>query len=484
MPNLVESLPGVRVRFPNLWKRRMKNQMIENCKGDCREVRALAAAVIPGIRARARRLGRELSRLIAETAEGVVDFDDMRTTLEAVRALPGGDRITGRAALLEKCEAFICDDCGAIEPAGTEHGTGGGHEVCDSCYESYSTCENCGCHVLLDDAQSSPDGETYCDDCYRESFASCSTCGETFSRDDMHGVRGLRGLHCSDCCDEHYHYDDDAGEYSSRPPAPKLRANQGPSERDSKIWQWLRGFSQAGEIIECSLPNNGIAHTGIERVAAELFADNTTRRRMFNEWIYAERSKNGAELTEWANKSGTLPKRIARWVKATFGEKLDCAALGKIGDLARTYCPKESAFRYKVVGGEANGDWLDWGSCDYGQSCSCWWSVYSGARRQLESQHNGFALLFYDRDGVGVGRVWVLVLGGVAYLFNVYGPHSLLSVARMLSFQCAGLYHVCDHFSWPGAFINSSCAYGVGYCSDTEFKTRVDVSIVCTEMGD
>jgi hypothetical protein len=409
--------------------------------------------------------------------------------LEAVRRLTGSakfKRSRNIASLLEARDIVVCEDCGAIVPEDDSHDAGGRREtriVCDDCFGDLCTCEECGAGVSGDDI-TEIGGVSICDCCRdRGNYFRCDDCREWFHCDESHGVAGGNCV-CEGCVDSYYYWESDE-EYHSEP-EPEERddspvdPDHGRDERGEKIWQWLRG--RRGQRHRVEMPNNGIAEAGVVRivdVVAPYNSDDTAEgiiaravRYDLQCWLAEERRERDSELTEWVTKAGTLPKRLSKWF-AKRGVKLSSDLLGKVGDIARQYCPKRSVYLYDVVGGDGpNGSWAEWEPGDYGEHRgSCWFGgSYNGARLQLQAQHQGFAVRFYDPDNpsAGVGRCWVIVENGIAFLFNAYGP-SLLSMARMVAQECGGLYHECKAFDWSEAYVNGGRAQCVGYCADDEF---------------
>jgi hypothetical protein len=413
--------------------------------------------------------------------------------LEAVRRLTGSAKFKRSrtiSRLKELRKIIVCEDCGAIVPEDESHDAGGRREtriVCASCFDELCTCEDCGAGVSGDDITMI--GECgVCDSCRdRGNYFRCDDCGEWF-HDDVSYSTARRACVCGACVESYYYWESD-NEYHSEP-EPEERGDSpvdpdhGRNERGEKIWQWLRG--RRGQRHRVEMPNNGIAEAGVVRivdVVAPYNSDDTAEgiiaravRYDLQYWLAEERRERDSELTEWVTRSGTLPKRLSKWF-AKRGVKLSSDVLGKVGDIARQYCPKKSVFVYDVVGGDGpNGSWAEWEPGDYGEKpTSCWFGdgSYNGARLQLQAQHQGFAVRFYDPDDTsrGVGRCWVIVENGIAFLFNAYGPYSLLSIARMLSQEAGAIYHEVKSFEWSEAYINpcKAEAQAVGYCADDEF---------------
>lgn len=136
---------------------------------------------------------------------------------------------------------------------------------------------------------------------------------------------------------------------------------------------------------------------------------------------------------------GTLPKRLGKFVKKTYGINLSNETLQAIGNIANQYTEQEQSYTFDVT------NVVDWGKSDFGQRSSCWWGT--DAIQLLEQ--NGAAIRFWEEVESrhidekilnGYGRVWVVPCKPKAntfIIFNGYGMadgyNSTLIMARVLA---------------------------------------------------
>lgn len=429
------------------------------------------------------------------------DLDKLAEALEAIRAISSSlasrvfTNLSARRGDL--CDALSrCDCCSSfsVEPL---HGVSGGDSVCDTCLEDdYCTCSDCSETVANDDV-ADIGGDSVCSSCRENGdYFHCHDCSEWFGNDDGSYELSSGRCVCSGCSESYYYWESD-GLYHDEEEDDETVSypNQGACQRETAIHKWLTARAALG-IQDCELPNSGLSDQGFGALFEAMMSrgligwnytaatvlpalcdcGKAVRAGAFEAWARTEGYCKGGDGIPWSSKAGTLPKRIAKFFAAS-GVKLKPDSLGMIGDLARSYCPKSHKYRYDVV---CNGG-FDWDSGDFGDHGSCYWGCHAKCRHQLQSQHNAFALRWYEvgnTDNRGVGRCWIVVQDGVAFLFNYYGPDSLLTAARMLATECKGLYHECRLSCNSGTsdfYLNGSGnGYSVGYRSDADFPTEHD----------
>ncbi len=447
---------------------------------------------------RYREAGRALSSALAAN-----NLNALAEALEALRAISSSlanrvfTKLTARRGDL--CGAIShCECCSSfsVEPL---HRVSGGDSVCDTCLEDdYCTCSDCSETVANDDV-SDINGDSVCSSCRANGdYFHCHDCSEWFASDDGSYELSSGRCVCSGCSDSYYYWESDGLYHDDEEDDETISyPNQGKCERETAIHKWLTSRAALG-IQDCELPNSGLSDQGfsalfeammsrgligwdydVNSVPPQLCRDGkAVRAGVFEKWAREEGYCRGPDGIAWSTKAGTLPKRIAKFF-ASCGVKLKPDSLGMIGDLARSYCPKSHKYRYDVV---TNGG-FDWNSGDFGDHGSCYWGCHSKCRHQLRSQHNAFALRWYDVTASadnprGVGRCWVVVQDGVAFLFNYYGPDSLLTAARMLATECKGLYHEvrlsCNSGTSDFYLNGSGNGYSVGYREDSDFPAEHD----------
>ena len=103
-----------------------------------------------------------------------------------------------------------CDDCGATVRIDDTR-TIADNVVCDDCYgDNYFRCVICGEDQHNDDQAGDYDGEPLCQSCYDDDFITCEQCGIIVNSVDAHAP-GDRFL-CRDCFDSSYGCCSDCGE--------------------------------------------------------------------------------------------------------------------------------------------------------------------------------------------------------------------------------------------------------------------------------
>jgi hypothetical protein len=508
---LTEEWQSIRENYgtSSLYRARRRERLRERVARRLSPPRPSARGDIFGHRRDSRRLLRERGAAIsAAIVSG--DVDQAAEALEALAGHIGRGRASTvfRKLCAARGDLFdavsVCDCCGSFS---TESLTGiaDGDSVCDTCLdESYCACSDCSDVVANDDA-TDIGGSMVCESCRDGGdYFHCGDCSEWFdSSDGSYELSNGRCV-CSVCSESYYYWESD-GLYHDQEEDDETVSypNQGPSQADTPIWKWLTARVKQG-VRDVELPNSNLSDSGFSQLWEAMFArkllswdysgrvvytegdrlcdgGKAVRAGAFEQWARNEGWSGGSAGggIPWSTKAGTLPKRIAKFF-ASCGLKLKPDSLGMIGDLARSYCPKSHKYRYDVVG---NGS-FDWSSGDFGDHGSCYWGCHSKCRYQLQSQHNAFAIRWYRTDEPdskqGCGRCWVVVQKGIAFLFNYYGPDSLLTAARMLATESQSLYHECSLKCNGGTsdfYLNGSGrGYAVGYCSDSEFPAEHDFS--------
>lgn len=117
----------------------------------------------------------------------------------------GGGYLEDLGDLCESCANELtryCEDCGETRAADDvnhlEHIGHYGRDVCESCAESYPTCDSCSEKHESDSTYHTADGETVCESCLDDYF-TCENCGDLFRHDQAHGEESD---YCESCGDE------------------------------------------------------------------------------------------------------------------------------------------------------------------------------------------------------------------------------------------------------------------------------------------
>ena len=88
-------------------------------------------------------------------------------------------------------ELYTCEHCGKRMCSGCEQWVEEyEYSVCPDCFdEFYVECEECGKHVLRNDAEQDSNGDWYCSGCAEECLAECANCGNFYNKENMKEVQ-------------------------------------------------------------------------------------------------------------------------------------------------------------------------------------------------------------------------------------------------------------------------------------------------------
>jgi len=79
----------------------------------------------------------------------------------------------------------LCEDCNTwVEADSLIYIENLERSVCESCYEYYDRCANCGEVITREDSRGTSDGRV-CENCYENYYAECSVCGESYLESDL-----------------------------------------------------------------------------------------------------------------------------------------------------------------------------------------------------------------------------------------------------------------------------------------------------------
>lgn len=120
-------------------------------------------------------------------------------------------------------------------------------------------------------------------------------------------------------------------------------------------------------------------------------------------------------VTEKGDFKGTFPTRVKQFYFKRYGIKCPDTFLAQIGNLARKHSESNEQYIFDFT------DRIDWEDGDFGDGGSCYWGDNEGARVMLED-NGAMAIRFYDADGYGKGRAWLVAIDTDLYIiFNGYG---------------------------------------------------------------
>ena len=235
-----------------------------------------------------------------------------------------------------------------------------------------------------------------------------------------------------------------------------------------------------GEQIDLTLPTGVISQSGRREINTYLQSLGLPRLPVWWEWI----SRKGGR----GEYVGSFPKRVAKYYYQTVSFKLDPAQLGHIGSMVSRHTNRENWYCIDFT------DSFDWQDGDFGDDDSCFWGGRSQARSDLESA-GALAIRFYNADGYGIGRAWMLDKGPYWAVFNGYGVETP-DCARILAYHLGLSYRKvsCDNRgdSTGLIYVNGGAGYivgpeenvnGVDYV-DLDVDTNETVCCVCGECVD
>lgn len=263
-------------------------------------------------------------------------------------------------------------------------------------------------------------------------------------------------------------------------------------------------------IIEIRVPQNAVSVEGQEAI-----------RKYLIDWLGGEYMP---KVFDWdwviikGPLTGTLPKRIARYLYKERDIRLDPSALTEIGNLAQRHADKTSLYRIDLTQS------IDWKVGDFGDFGSCFFGGRAEAMPMLKT-NKAFAFRYWKNskdyseieiskivngtddggchhkrherclkcqsliqwkmgkkrpDGlIGRGRTWVAPIQGQVVLFNTYGDFQTITSARLLatllghSYKSVGLLN--NGEGQGRLWINGSTGYLVGPAAAIQKIERLDL---------
>jgi len=122
--------------------------------------------------------------------------------------------------------------------------------------------------------------------------------------------------------------------------------------------------------------------------------------------------------------SGSLSKRIKKYLHNSFNINLSQRQMGELGEIIRQIRNQNKTFQCKFVNN------FDWKAGDFGDEGSCFWGVNEPAKNLL-LDHGACPVLFYE-NGKGIARAITINRDDYLIIFNAYF-FNLEEVAIILS---------------------------------------------------
>jgi hypothetical protein len=204
--------------------------------------------------------------------------------------------------------------------------------------------------------------------------------------------------------------------------------------------------------FEVETPENGLPVEGIRVIQRYLYDKGLNYAIPYDfEWV-------------WKTNKGTLPKRVRA---AIVKEGLDCPddVVSQVGNLAATHSEKYKLYKMDFTQN------FNWDDGDFGDAGSCYWGENSGARLNMLPSMGAYAVRFYDCNGYGDARAWLVPCWGknnekFYILFNPYGRYTGYDMARVIAFHWGVSYKrtgLCNEGSSSGLlWINNAIGYAIG----------------------
>lgn len=169
------------------------------------------------------------------------------------------------------------------------------------------------------------------------------------------------------------------------------------------------------------IEGNGITVSGMNAIQSFLAQQGLPELPFFWTWQWVVSGK--------AEYVGKFPVRVSKYYHKAHGIQCADAFLSALGNLARAHTEADAVYTFEFV------NRFDWQDGDFGDDGSCYWGDNAGALVMLED-NGALAIRFYDEDGRGMGRAWVVEIGSSLYIiFNGYGlpGDSTLHITRVFA---------------------------------------------------
>jgi hypothetical protein len=234
------------------------------------------------------------------------------------------------------------------------------------------------------------------------------------------------------------------------------------------------------------LPEGTISSTGIDLIGEFMESQNLEE----GEWKAKNPNRSSRYLPDlpeawdytWLLQTGdfkgTFPKRVANYYRKEYSIKCPESFIRELGNLARQHSGEKSVYHFDFT------DTIDWEDGDFGDSGSCYWGIYESNRHALQ-EGGGLAIRFFNEDGDGYARAWLVQYGSVYIVFNGYGFYNnpTLQIARVFAAFLNANYQNVDFYS--DVYVNSDTAFVVGKVADFRDRYHYDLrsSFIGPQMG-
>lgn len=228
--------------------------------------------------------------------------------------------------------------------------------------------------------------------------------------------------------------------------------------------------SLIGQPLKVDIPQGKITKEGIEAIleylktsypGVELPCPNGTT---FFQWIWLD------------PKEGTLPKRMAKWLKKRTKTNPEQKIIAHVGNLARQNSDDSQAYYFRIV------DKFDWAGNEFGKTDGgCWWGARGANQCYGKPQPKSYAEIFEKNGGLGVqffrtdnysysngiGRLWLYIEpdNRFAATFNGYWDNegATLRLTRVLASFLGLSYKQCPYLTSSfGIYVNDDKGYFIG----------------------
>lgn len=245
------------------------------------------------------------------------------------------------------------------------------------------------------------------------------------------------------------------------------------------------------------IPNNTISASGILDIIAFIERQNLCEDAA---WLALNPGQTYCELpalpSDWRwvweveikeEFMGNFPTRVRRWYYKRYAIKCPDAFIAEIGNIARRHSESNEVYEFEFV------NRIDWEAGDFGDDYSCYWGDNSGARIMLQD-NGGMAMLFYNEDGTGLGRAWLVEIDSNLFvIFNGYGIKGdpTLQIARVFAAFMGLSYRsirLSNRYGYT-LYINGNIGYVIGepsvIAATTSYDFRWDdvVQFHCANCG-
>jgi len=312
----------------------------------------------------------------------------------------------------------FCADCSAPAWDDDLRRTGGGSDVCESCWDEMVSCHCCDERFLDDDLTETLNETSVCDSCRASYYTWCDYCDGYRSDDD-------------------YDHDHARGDGCCESPQPEFSVrNDGcePLANDTRF--------------EIELPAGTISEEGLSTIRDYLFRQSYSADDDQARIAYRELSRSMGDLgDQWQTRNGNYVKRLSRHAYQKHQLKLSQDVMSNVGNIARDHSTAVS------VAIEVTRD-LNLPAYEFYHEDSCWWGSYGESRCALKT-NGGFGLRSFSGSRV-TGRAWVMPLRkdengrlvatfetmtpDAFVVFNGYGDLSGYAPARIVAHMAGWTY--------------------------------------------